>query len=93
MFSHYAGKKSDQTLTLVIRCMFLYNMGEGTHYPALKRLENKEWIESYWDSSDTPGGRRKYYRITEKGTVELSRKLTEWRKLSFVIQEIAGGSL
>lgn len=26
----------------------LYDMSEGTLYPALKRLEKKEFVESYW---------------------------------------------
>ena len=30
----------------------LYNMSEGPLYPALKRLENKDWLESYWSESD-----------------------------------------
>lgn len=62
----------------------LYNMSEGTLYPALKRMEKKEWIESYWGDSDT-GGRRKYYKITDGGKRELSDKVTEWSKVNNLI--------
>lgn len=62
----------------------LYNMSEGTLYPALKRLEKKDWIESYWDDSDT-GGRRKYYKITDVGEIELSDKVSEWYKVNNLI--------
>lgn len=68
----------------------LYNMSEGTLYPALKRLENKLWIESYWENSDV-GSRRKYYRITEDGKKELERKLAEWNKVHNLIQKCSEG--
>ncbi|WP_047982809.1 PadR family transcriptional regulator [Ornithinibacillus californiensis] len=62
----------------------IYNMSEGTLYPALKRLEKKNWIESYWGDSDT-GGRRKYYRITVDGEKELRAKANEWFQVSDLI--------
>ncbi|WP_077588478.1 PadR family transcriptional regulator [Planococcus lenghuensis] len=62
----------------------LYTMSEGTLYPALKRLEKKDWIESYWGDAET-GGRRKYYRITAAGKQELAKKLNEWNKVNQLI--------
>jgi PadR family transcriptional regulator PadR len=43
-----------------------YELKEATMYSSLKRLENDGGITSYW-GDETQGGRRKYYRITEKG--------------------------
>lgn len=68
----------------------LYNMGEGTLYPALKRLENKKWLESYWDNPEV-GSRRKYYRITDTGKKELARKLQEWKKVNDLIKVSSEG--
>lgn len=68
----------------------LYNMSEGTLYPALKRLENKKWLESYWGNSEI-GGRRKYYRVTEDGKIELSRKLQEWSQINNLIKVCSEG--
>jgi PadR family transcriptional regulator, regulatory protein PadR len=68
----------------------LYNMSEGTLYPALKRFENKEWVQSYWENSDL-GGRRKYYRITQVGKKELSRKLHEWSHINKLIKRCSEG--
>ena len=34
---------------------------EGMLYPVLHRLEKQNWIESYWEESET-GRQRKYYR-------------------------------
>jgi len=67
-----------------------YNMSEGTLYPALKRLENKKWVTSYWNEPDT-GTRRKYYRITDDGIKELNRKLQEWKKVNNLIKVCSEG--
>ncbi|SFE18129.1 DNA-binding transcriptional regulator, PadR family [Lentibacillus persicus] len=66
----------------------LYNMGEGTLYPALKRMEKKQWLSSYW--YETPHGRRKYYRITDDGKIELERKLDEWNSVHSLITKTSG---
>ena len=44
----------------------MYELKEATMYSSLKRLENDRHISSYW-GSETQGGRRKYYQITESG--------------------------
>jgi PadR family transcriptional regulator PadR len=43
-----------------------YELKEATMYSSLKRLENDGHIISYW-GDETQGGRRKYYRITNRG--------------------------
>ena len=43
-----------------------YELKEATMYSSLKRLEHDGHIISYW-GSESQGGRRKYYRITESG--------------------------
>lgn len=69
----------------------LYNMSEGTLYPALKRLETKGWLLSYWVNADN-GGRRKYYQITEDGKRELEKKLTEWNQINYLIKVCSEGA-
>lgn len=68
----------------------IYNMSEGTLYPALKRLENKNCLQSYWETSEV-GGRRKYYRITDEGNKELSKKLDEWSRINNLIKVCSEG--
>ena len=62
-----------------------YNMSQGTLYPALKRMEQRALIESYWGESDT-GMKRKFYRITAEGRLELQEKLTAWDQITELIQ-------
>ncbi|AEB74960.1 PadR family transcriptional regulator [Clostridium botulinum] len=67
----------------------MYSMGEGTLYPALKRLEGKELVESYWEKSSLVG-RRKYYRITELGKEVLKEKLDNWNSVTKLINMFKG---
>lgn len=68
-----------------------YRMSEGTLYPALKRLESKGFVESYWGEEATAAGRRKYYRITQAGKTRLAEQVKEWNKLNALIQVSTGG--
>jgi len=68
----------------------LYNIGEGTLYPALQRMEKKGLIRSYWGDSDG-GGRRKYYSITDEGKKQLAKRLDEWDALSKLVNSCKEG--
>ena len=61
-----------------------YEMSEGTLYPALRRLEEKQYLISSWGDSES-GGRRKYYEITEEGRRSFAGKLQEWRLVNRLI--------
>lgn len=65
-----------------------YSMGEGTLYPALKRMEKKGWIYSYWQETDS--GRRKYYQLQEDGKMTLEKKLKEWNRVNDLIIQTTG---
>lgn len=58
-----------------------FELKEGTMYVALKRLEKKELIESYWDDQASEGGRRKYYRILLSGIQQFELKKKEWQEV------------
>ena len=54
-------------------------LGEGTIYPLLHRLEKDALIKSRW-KLDTPNGRpRKYYECTAQGREALTKKVALWR--------------
>jgi PadR family transcriptional regulator PadR len=49
----------------------------GSLYPALQRLLQREWIEAQWKTS--PNGRRaKYYRLTPGGRKQLVTATSKW---------------
>jgi PadR family transcriptional regulator, regulatory protein PadR len=59
-------------------------IGQGSLYPALHRLEYKGWIQSDWGNSDN-NRRAKYYSLTRKGKKQLEAELATWERLSSAI--------
>ena len=51
---------------------------DGMLYPVLHKLEEQKLIESNWEQV-TAGRRRKYYRLTETGHLELLAQKEQWR--------------
>lgn len=64
-----------------------YELKQPTLYSCLKRLENQQLISSYWLDSDI-GGRRHYYKLTDKGHETLQKKQEEWAKSKFIIDNL-----
>ncbi|APH03742.1 PadR family transcriptional regulator [Bacillus weihaiensis] len=62
---------------------------EGTLYPALHKLENKGYVETYWQEQPK-GPARKYYSIKEEGKEILKEKTREWGKFVRMIDGIIG---
>jgi len=51
----------------------------GSLYPALQRLLQREWIAAQWRTS--PNGRRaKYYRLTPLGRKQLVAAMSKWMR-------------
>jgi PadR family transcriptional regulator PadR len=53
------------------------DMGEGTIYPLMRRLQSEGLVETYLVES-TAGPSRKYYRLTDAGRQSLSTQTTDW---------------
>lgn len=64
----------------------LLDLGEGTLYPALHRLESAELISSSWATAG--GRRRRVYAITAAGKSELAREREEWGAFSRAVDAI-----
>jgi PadR family transcriptional regulator PadR len=54
-----------------------YELKEATMYSSLRRLESDGNITWYW-GDETQGGRRKYYKITEKGKLTYAENKKNW---------------
>ncbi len=64
-----------------------YELKEATMYSSLKRLESDGSITSYW-GDETQGGRRRYYRITEKGKQVYSENKTNWEYAKRILDQL-----
>lgn len=72
---------------LAARSEEVFQMKEGTLYPALHALENRGCVVSY--EKEGPSGRqRKYYHITHKGLALLAEKEAEWRAFSKAVGQV-----
>lgn len=65
----------------------VFQVNQGSLYPALHRLENDGWIESEWKATDT-NRRAKYYRLTKKGRKHLNLEEANWQRISVAINRI-----
>ena len=59
-------------------------IGQGSLYPALHRLEYKGWIQSDWGSSEN-NRRAKFYSMTRRGKKQLDVELESWQRLSTAV--------
>jgi PadR family transcriptional regulator, regulatory protein PadR len=59
-------------------------VGQGSLYPALHRLEKRGWVATEWSTSDN-NRRAKFYSLTAAGRRQLAKELGEWEKLSAAI--------
>lgn len=60
---------------------------EGTVYPLLTRLKNSDYLSYRWEES-LSGPPRKYYKLTEKGSLFLEELANTWYELSNAVKEI-----
>lgn len=57
---------------------------EGSLYPALHRMERREWIAPEWGYSAN-NRRAKYYKLTRAGHKQLASEMSTWMRMSEAI--------
>ena len=60
---------------------------QGSLYPALHRLENKNFLAAEWGLTET-GREAKFYRLTAKGRTHLKTETENWERLTKVVAMI-----
>ena len=66
-------------------------IGQGSLYPALQRLELKGWIDSEWRTTDQ-NRRARYYELTASGRKALAAETASWRRYVSAVDLILGTS-
>jgi PadR family transcriptional regulator PadR len=69
--------------------MDFFQVPEGSLYPALHRLEDRGWLQSKWEDTDT-GREAKFYTLTRAGRKQLSAEMVNWERLSEAVALILG---
>jgi PadR family transcriptional regulator PadR len=66
-------------------------IGQGSLYPALHRLEYKGWIRAEWGASEN-NRKARFYSLTKPGRKQLDAELENWTRLAgavnLVLQDI-----
>ena len=62
-------------------------IGEGSLYPALYRMERKGWIEAEWGLSESKR-EVKFYRLTAAGRARLKLELAQWGQFSAAVAKV-----
>ncbi len=68
-----------------------FDLKEGTLYPALRRLEERGFVESRWQEPER-GMPRKYYRLTDRGRVALREALAIWDQMTKGAERVLEGA-
>ena len=68
-----------------------FQVGQGSLYPALQRLEEKGWIDSQWQHTEQ-GRRAKYYELTRAGRKALGEETANWRRYVEAVELILSES-
>lgn len=63
------------------------DMGEGTIYPLMRRMQSDGQVETYLVESPS-GPSRKYYRLTDAGRRALDAQTTEWGAFARAVEAI-----
>lgn len=67
-------------------------LGQGTLYPALYRLERQALIRPEWRLTEN-NRRARYYSLTSKGRRQLNEELAQWRRMSRAINLVLKATL
>lgn len=65
------------------------DMGEGTIYPLMRRMQADGLVDTYLVESPA-GPPRKYYRLTQAGKESFVAQKAEWSAFSRAVQNILG---
>ena len=67
------------------------DMGEGTIYPLMRRMQSDGQVETYLVESPS-GPSRKYYRLTDAGARSLDAQRGEWETFVQAVEAILSGA-
>jgi PadR family transcriptional regulator len=65
----------------------LLKIEEGSLYPALYRLEEKEWVKSEWGISEN-NRRARFYKLTPAGRKQLNIEEENWQRFALAMGKV-----
>jgi transcriptional regulator len=65
----------------------VFDVNQGSLYPALQRMLRRGWIRSTWRTSEN-NRRARYYELTAEGRRQLAVRRAEWERSSRAINRV-----
>ena len=70
----------------------VFQVNQGSLYPALQRMVRKGWIRSEWRVTEH-GRQARYYALSSLGRQHLREEASSWRRTSEAINFVLGSRL
>lgn len=65
----------------------VFQVNQGSLYPALQRLKRKGWVKSQWRITEN-NRRARYYELTRAGEKQLEEEREIWQRSSAAVERI-----
>jgi PadR family transcriptional regulator PadR len=65
----------------------VFDVNQGSLYPALQRMLRRGWIRSEWRASEN-NRRARYYELTREGRRQLEAQVAEWERSSGAVNRV-----
>lgn len=65
----------------------VFDVNQGSLYPALQRMLRRGWIRAEWRTSEN-NRRARYYAITREGRRQLEAEIEEWERSSGAVNRV-----
>lgn len=65
----------------------VFDVNQGSLYPALQRMLRRGWIRAEWRASEN-NRRARYYAITREGRKQLATEIEDWERSSGAVNRV-----
>src|SRR5947199_5147065 len=65
----------------------VFDVNQGSLYPALQRMLRRGWIRAEWRASEH-NRRARYYAITREGQKQLETEIADWERTSGAVNRV-----
>jgi transcriptional regulator len=65
----------------------VFEVQQGSLYPALQRMLRRGWIKSAWQATEN-NRRARYYSLTAEGRRQLDAQMAEWERSSRAVNRV-----
>jgi transcriptional regulator len=65
----------------------VFDVNQGSLYPALQRMLRRGWIRSTWRVTDN-NRRARYYELTREGERQFAAQMADWERSSRAVNRV-----